>query len=63
VSELFLLIESLYVGGPQQENEVFLWQEHALTASAASSDVFAVRHAQNELRTEPVGARWLEKVM
>jgi hypothetical protein len=26
----------------QQENDAFLWQEHALTASAASSDVFAV---------------------
>jgi hypothetical protein len=26
-------------------------------------DVFAIRHAQNELTTEPVGARWLEKVM
>jgi hypothetical protein len=39
------------------------WQEHALTESAASSDVFAVGHAQNELTTEPVSARWLEKVM
>jgi hypothetical protein len=48
---------------PQQINEAFLWQEHALTASAASSDVFAIRHAQNELSTEPVGARWLERVM
>ena len=32
---------------PQQENNAFLWQEHALTASAASSAVFAVRQAQN----------------
>jgi hypothetical protein len=30
----------------EEENDAFLWQEHALTASAASSDVFAVRHAQ-----------------
>ena len=32
---------------PQQENNAFLWQEHALTASAASSAVFAVRQAHN----------------
>jgi hypothetical protein len=48
---------------PQQENDAFLWQEHALTASALSSDVFAIRHAQNELTTESVGACWLEKVL
>jgi hypothetical protein len=37
---------------PQQETDAFLWQEHAaLTASATSSDVFAIRHAQNELTT------------
>jgi hypothetical protein len=32
-----------------------------LTASAASSDVFAIRQAQNKLTTEPIGACWLEK--
>jgi hypothetical protein len=48
---------------PSTRKWCIFWQEDALTASAASSDVFAVRHTQNELTTEPVGARWLEKVM
>jgi hypothetical protein len=48
---------------PQKENDAFLWQEHALTASAASSEIFAIKHAQNEPTTEPVGAHCLEKVM
>ncbi len=53
----------LVTNTPSARKWSIFWHEHALTACAASSDIFAVRHAQNELTTEPVGTRWLEKVM
>ena len=51
---------------PQQEIDAFLWQEHASTSSAASSDVFALVPGMQRTKRatiEPVGALWLEKVM